>query len=88
VTPESVTIEEEVAPRRMPAPPPFPAFQTPGTPEVVSGHSLVHRELNYAIAVGFRRLSMDIWLPRNSDGGPVPLVVWIHGRSLPAGGPP
>ena len=31
------------AQRRMPAPPPFPAFQTPGTPEEVSGHSLVHR---------------------------------------------
>jgi acetyl esterase/lipase len=85
VTPESVTIEEEVAPRRMPAPPPFPAFQTPGTPEVVSGHSLVHRELNYAIAVGFRRLSMDIWLPRNTDGGPVPLVVWIHGGAFQLG---
>ena len=69
----------------MPAPPPFPAFQTPGTPEEVSGHSLVHRELNYAIAVGFRRLSMDIWLPRNADGGPVPLVVWIHGGAFQLG---
>jgi oligopeptide/dipeptide ABC transporter ATP-binding protein len=85
VTPESVTIEEEVAPRRLPAPPPFPAFRAPGVPEEVSEHSLVHRELNYAIAVGFRRLSMDVWLPRNTDGGPVPLVVWIHGGAFQLG---
>jgi acetyl esterase/lipase len=84
VTPESV-IAEATAPRRMPAPPPFPAFQTPGTPEEVSTHSLVHRELNYAIAVGFRRLSMDVWLPRTTDGGPVPVVVWIHGGAFQLG---
>ncbi|MBT2551294.1 alpha/beta hydrolase [Arthrobacter sp. ISL-65] len=85
MTPETLTTTEEVPPRRVPTPPPFPAFQTPGTPEEVSGHSLVHRELNYAIAVGFRRLSMDIWLPRNTGGGPVPVVVWIHGGAFQLG---
>ena len=84
MTPETVTADDATT-RRMPAPPPFPAFQTPGTPEEVSGHSLVHRELNYAIAVGFRRLSMDIWLPRNTDGAPVPVVVWIHGGAFQLG---
>ncbi|KIS29152.1 esterase [Arthrobacter sp. SPG23] len=72
------------APARMPAPPPFPAFQAPGTPEEVSEHSLVHRELSYAIAVGFRRLAMDIWLPRTA-AGPVPVVVWIHGGAFQLG---
>ncbi|MGO4146446.1 alpha/beta hydrolase fold domain-containing protein [Paenarthrobacter sp. YAF11_1] len=72
-------------PRRMPAPPPFPAYQVPGTPQEVSEHSLVHRELNYAIAVGFRRLSMDVWLPRKTGDGPVPLVVWIHGGAFQLG---
>ncbi|MFE4833666.1 alpha/beta hydrolase fold domain-containing protein [Arthrobacter sp. NPDC056691] len=72
-------------PRRVPTPPPFPAFQTPGTPEEVSEHSLLHRELNYAIAVGFRRLSMDVWLPRNTRDARVPLVVWIHGGAFQLG---
>jgi acetyl esterase/lipase len=68
----------------MPAPPPFPAFGLLGDPEGVSGHSLVHREVSYAIAVGFRRLAMDIWLPRQATG-PVPLVVWIHGGAFQLG---
>lgn len=70
---------------RVPTPPPFPAFQAPGTPEQVSGHSLLHRELSYAIAVGFRRLSMDIWLPRSAAEAAVPLVVWIHGGAFQLG---
>jgi acetyl esterase/lipase len=45
---------------------------------------MVHRELSYAIAVGFRRLAMDIWLPR-AAAGPVPVVVWIHGGAFQLG---
>lgn len=82
MTAETVAATE--APRRVPAPPPFPAFGRLGTPEEVSGHSLVHREVSYAIAVGFRRLAMDIWLPREA-AGPVPLVVWIHGGAFQLG---
>lgn len=89
MTPETVTTTAGTAegtdtPRRMPAPPPFPAFGRPGTPEEVSEHSLVHREVSYAIAVGFRRLAMDIWLPRQA-ATPVPLVVWIHGGAFQLG---
>ena len=73
------------APRRVPSPPPFPAFGRPGTPEEVSEQSLVHREVSYAIAVGFRRLAMDIWLPRQATSTPVPLVVWIHGGAFQLG---
>jgi acetyl esterase/lipase len=72
------------APRRMPAPPPFPAFHAPGTPHPASEVSMVHREVSYAIAVGFRRLAMDIWLPRDA-AGPVPVVVWIHGGAFQLG---
>jgi acetyl esterase/lipase len=68
----------------MPAPPPFPAFHAPEMPEEVSEHSVVHRELSYAITVGFRRLAMDIWLPRTA-AGPVPVVVWIHGGAFQLG---
>jgi acetyl esterase/lipase len=72
------------APARMPAPPLFPAFHAPEMPEEVSEHSVVHRELSYAITVGFRRLAMDIWLPRTA-AGPVPVVVWIHGGAFQLG---
>ncbi|MFJ6535005.1 alpha/beta hydrolase fold domain-containing protein [Paenarthrobacter sp. NPDC091711] len=75
----------EAAERRKPTPPPFPAFHAPGQAEVVSENSLVHRELSYAIAVGFRRLSMDLWLPRRVAERPVPLVVWIHGGAFQLG---
>ncbi|MFJ4029571.1 alpha/beta hydrolase fold domain-containing protein [Paenarthrobacter sp. NPDC089989] len=54
-------------------------------PEEVSETSLLHRELSYAIAVGFRRLSMDVWLPRVATGAAVPLVVWIHGGAFQLG---
>ena len=83
MTPETVATTD--TPRSMPAPPPFPAFGLPGTPEEVSEHSLVHREVSYAIAVGFRRLAMDIWLPRKAAGTAVPLVVWIHGGAFQLG---
>lgn len=69
----------------IPNPPPFPAFHEPGTPEEVSEHSLLHRELSYAIAVGFRRLSMDVWLPRKAAETAVPIVVWIHGGAFQLG---
>ena len=72
------------APRRSPSPPPFPAFLPPGTPRPASDVSTVHREVSYAIAVGFRRLAMDIWLPR-AAAGPVPVVVWIHGGAFQLG---
>lgn len=82
MTPETAATTE--SPRRMPAPPPFPAFGLLGEPEEVSGQSLVRREVSYAIAVGFRRLAMDIWLPRRASA-PVPLVVWIHGGAFQLG---
>ncbi|WP_235036120.1 alpha/beta hydrolase [Arthrobacter sp. 18067] len=75
----------ETAEHRTPTPPPFPAFHSPGRPVEVSADSLVHRELSYAIAVGFRRLSMDIWLPRKKAGTVVPLVLWIHGGAFQLG---
>ncbi|SEI99515.1 Acetyl esterase/lipase [Arthrobacter sp. yr096] len=75
----------ETAEHRAPTPPPFPAFHAPGQAEVVSEDSMVHRELSYAIAVGFRRLSMDIWLPRRAADTPVPVVVWIHGGAFQLG---
>ncbi|CAH0299768.1 MULTISPECIES: alpha/beta hydrolase [unclassified Arthrobacter] len=74
---------EQVGPAGLPAPA-FPAFLPPGHAEVVSEDSAVHREVSYAITVGFRRLAMDIWLPRNT-GGAVPLVVWIHGGAFQLG---
>lgn len=75
----------ETTEHRAPTPPPFPAFHAPGQPVEVSDDSLVHRELSYAIAVGFRRLSMDIWLPRKAAATAVPLVVWIHGGAFQLG---
>ncbi len=93
MTPESITTVAASggqagaadAPRKQPAPPPFPAYQLPGSPEEVSEHSLVHREVSYAIAVGFRRLAMDIWLPRKATDRAVPLAVWIHGGAFQLG---
>jgi acetyl esterase/lipase len=85
VTLETVTSDTEVPMRRVPSPPPFPAYHKPGTAEVVSEHSTVHREVSYAIAVGFRRLAMDIWLPRAARETPVPVVVWIHGGAFQLG---
>ncbi|RAX46173.1 alpha/beta hydrolase [Arthrobacter sp. AQ5-06] len=84
-TAESTDLTPDVEQSRVPTPPPFPAFQVPGTPDEVSEHSLLHRELSYAIAVGFRRLSMDVWLPRKMAGTSVPLVVWIHGGAFQLG---
>lgn len=95
MTPESATATEtapiETAPGQtgqtasagLPTPA-FPAFLPPGTAEAVSEDSAVHREVSYAITVGFRRLAMDIWLPR-AAAGPVPLVVWIHGGAFQLG---
>ncbi|MEI2275988.1 alpha/beta hydrolase [Paenarthrobacter ilicis] len=74
-----------IDPHRVPTPPPFPAFHAPGKPEEVSEESLLHRELSYAITVGFRRLSMDVWLPRKAAEAAVPLVVWIHGGAFQLG---
>jgi acetyl esterase/lipase len=82
MTPETVTTADHR--KRMPSPPPFPSFHAPGTPEVASAVSTVHREVSYAIAVGFRRLAMDIWLPRET-AGPVPVVVGIHGGAFQLG---
>ncbi|MDQ0798756.1 alpha/beta hydrolase [Arthrobacter sp. SLBN-112] len=64
--------------------PPFPIFDTPGTPEPVSDVSAVHREVTYARAIGFRPLKMDIWLPRQASG-PTPLVLWVHGGAFQLG---
>lgn len=64
--------------------PPFPVFDAPGTPEHVSDISAVHREVTYAKALGFRPLTMDIWLPRKASG-PVPLVLWVHGGAFQLG---
>lgn len=64
--------------------PPFPVFDAPGTPEHVSDRSAVHREVTYAKALGFRPLTMDIWLPRKASG-PVPLVLWVHGGAFQLG---
>ncbi|MGO4804778.1 alpha/beta hydrolase fold domain-containing protein [Arthrobacter sp. 2MCAF15] len=75
---------EAPAPAGLPAPA-FPAFLPPGTADVVSEDSAVHREVSYAITVGFRRLAMDIWLPRNAAGTPVPLVLWVHGGAFQLG---
>lgn len=85
MTQETVIAAADGPARRMPNPPPFPAYQTPGTPDIVSEHSVVHRELSYAIAVGFRRLAMDIWLPRTAVDTLVPVVVWIHGGAFQLG---
>ncbi|MCM0616903.1 alpha/beta hydrolase [Paenarthrobacter sp. TYUT067] len=79
------TAEISIDPHRVPTPPPFPAFQAPGKPEEVSEESLLHRELSYAITVGFRRLSMDVWLPRKAAEAAVPMVVWIHGGAFQLG---
>ncbi|MHA7287658.1 alpha/beta hydrolase fold domain-containing protein [Arthrobacter sp. MDT3-44] len=64
--------------------PPFPVFDGPGTPEQVSDVSLVHRELTYARALGFRPLKLDVWLPRQAPA-PVPLVLWVHGGAFQLG---
>ncbi|MCU1436891.1 MAG: esterase/lipase [Pseudarthrobacter sp.] len=64
--------------------PPFPVFDAPGVPGNVSEVSAVHREVTYARAIGFRPLTMDIWLPRKALG-PVPLVLWIHGGAFQLG---
>ncbi|ASN19969.1 alpha/beta hydrolase [Arthrobacter sp. YN] len=66
------------------AAPPFPVFDAPGVPEIVSGVSEVHREVNYVRAIGFRPLKMDIWLPRRAKGA-VPVVVWVHGGAFQFG---
>lgn len=64
--------------------PPFPVFDAPGAPEQAGDDSLVHRELTYARALGFRPLKMDIWLPRKV-AGPTPLVLWVHGGAFQLG---
>ncbi|MDQ0729832.1 alpha/beta hydrolase [Arthrobacter sp. B1I2] len=64
--------------------PPFPVFDAPGTPEPAGDVSVVHREVTYARAIGFRPLKMDIWLPRQASG-PVPLVLWVHGGAFQLG---
>ncbi|WP_285245069.1 alpha/beta hydrolase [Pseudarthrobacter sp. fls2-241-R2A-127] len=64
--------------------PPFPVFDSPGTPEPAGDVSLVHREVTYARALGFRPLKMDIWLPRHAAGR-VPLVLWVHGGAFQLG---
>ncbi|MCU1572324.1 MAG: esterase/lipase [Micrococcaceae bacterium] len=64
--------------------PPFPAYDAPGVPEMVSDVSAVYREINYVRAIGFRPLQMDIWLPRHATG-PVPVVVWVHGGAFQLG---
>ncbi|MFE4196747.1 alpha/beta hydrolase fold domain-containing protein [Paenarthrobacter sp. NPDC056912] len=80
-----VELDRHGEPHRVPTPPPFPAYQAPASPEAVSEHTLLHRELSYAIALGFRRLSMDVWLPRRNAGTAVPVVVWIHGGAFQLG---
>src|SRR6478735_6341186 len=64
--------------------PPFPVYDAPGTPERVGDGSLVHREVTYARAIGFRPLKMDMWLPREA-AGPTPLVLWVHGGAFQLG---
>ncbi|OUM44868.1 alpha/beta hydrolase [Arthrobacter sedimenti] len=64
--------------------PPFPVFDAPGKPEQVSDVSLVHRELTYARALGFRPLKMDVWLPRQASA-PTALVLWVHGGAFQLG---
>lgn len=64
--------------------PPFPVYDAPGTPEQAGGVSVVHREVTYARAIGFRPLKMDIWLPREATG-PTPLVLWVHGGAFQLG---
>jgi acetyl esterase/lipase len=64
--------------------PPFPVYDAPGLQENVSAVSVVHREVTYARAIGFRPLKMDIWRPRRA-AGPVPLVVWVHGGAFQLG---
>ncbi|AXJ10974.1 alpha/beta hydrolase [Arthrobacter sp. PM3] len=71
-----------------PAFPGFPAFDGPGMAVPVSEGSAVHREVRYARTVGFRPLTMDIWLPRTAGRPllrPVPLVLWIHGGAFQLG---
>ena len=65
--------------------PPFPAFDSPGAAVPVSEISEVHREVSYVRTVGFRPLKMDIWRPLNHSGGPVPLVLWVHGGAFQLG---
>ncbi len=64
--------------------PPFPVFDAPGLPDQAGDASLVHRELTYARAIGFRPLKLDIWLPRKASG-PTPLVLWVHGGAFQLG---
>ena len=64
--------------------PPFPVYDAPGTPELAGDVSLVHREVTYARAIGFRPLKLDIWLPREA-AGPTPLVLWVHGGAFQLG---
>jgi len=54
--------------------PPFPVYDAPGTPERVNDDSLVHREVTYARALGFRRADSKLdQLARL--GGAIELVV-------------
>jgi len=64
--------------------PPFPVYDAPGTPEQAGGVSVVHREVTYARAIGFRPLKMDMWLPREA-AGPTPLVLWVRGGAFQLG---
>ncbi|PVZ59640.1 alpha/beta hydrolase [Arthrobacter sp. H-02-3] len=78
------------APRAGAAGPAFPAFDGPGPAVQVSAISDVHREVSYVRTIGFRPLTMDIWLPRTGGHGgkgksPVPLVLWVHGGAFQLG---
>lgn len=43
--------------------------------------------VNYAIALGYRNLQMDVHIPlAGAENSPVPLVVWIHGGAWVFGG--
>lgn len=84
-----MTVEEATGVRDVSRPggrdvPPFPVYDAPGMPEPAGESSLVHRELTYARALGFRPLKLDIWLP-SSASGPTALVLWVHGGAFQLG---
>ena len=56
-------------------PPPAPARRADGV--------LHYSGVTYAVALGYRPLQLDVWVPPTAE--PAPLVVWVHGGAFMMG---
>ncbi|HEV7189533.1 MAG TPA: alpha/beta hydrolase [Blastococcus sp.] len=58
-------------------------FLPPHEPTRRDDGALHYPGVTYAVAIGYRPLQLDLWVP--PTGTPAPLVVWIHGGAFMVG---